>query len=506
MKTQILQLEAHDDIISARDRMGWGQTSRIVLVWPAGARVLSRRLDLVLIQRHSASLGAQLALVTRDPDVRYHARELRIPVFKTLKEAQRSRWRTSRRRRFRIRRSHPRPDYRSISESFRPAAPRWTNHPAARLGFFSLGVLSLLIILSYFIPGAVIELHPKTSFQETSLAVSAGEVYDAVTLSGELPISYLNVIVEGRDVITSTGRVLVPERYATGFARFTNLTTQRIEVPKGLVIESLKTERQDKISFHTTSSGWIPAGSGKSIVLPVRALSPGAQGNLPHLSLVAIEGPLGLKLSVTNNVATGGGENRAFPAPAAKDYAALNQKLTSTLQETALEELRTKAAGGYVIEPSITTSEVLEESFFPPLNEAGKSSPAEELLLTLRLEFQVQVVSAHDLETLSARLLDASLPEGSLPVPQSIQIDHLTTPVVGENGAYRWRVEVKRLLQREINPNDAALAASGLSQESAVDALVSTLPLAGPPEIKLTPQWWPRLPFFPYRIDIRQSP
>jgi hypothetical protein len=34
MKTQIIQLESHDDIISIRDKMGWSQTSRILLVWP----------------------------------------------------------------------------------------------------------------------------------------------------------------------------------------------------------------------------------------------------------------------------------------------------------------------------------------------------------------------------------------------------------------------------------------------------------------------------------------
>ena len=97
MKTQIIHLEPHDDVISARDKMDWGQTGRILLVWPERGSVLTRRLDLVLLKRHSAFLGAQLAIMTSDADVLFHARRLAIPVFKNLRQAQRSHWRVERR-------------------------------------------------------------------------------------------------------------------------------------------------------------------------------------------------------------------------------------------------------------------------------------------------------------------------------------------------------------------------------------------------------------------------
>ena len=92
MKTQILQLEPHDDVISARDKMGWGQTARVLLVWPNRGQILTRRVDLELLLRHSRSLGGQLALVTRDPDVRYHAKRIGIHVFKSVRQAQHTRW------------------------------------------------------------------------------------------------------------------------------------------------------------------------------------------------------------------------------------------------------------------------------------------------------------------------------------------------------------------------------------------------------------------------------
>ena len=101
MKTYILRLEPHDDLVSTRDKMGWAKDSRILLVWPEKGRLLNRRLDLILLQRHSRELGSQLALVTRDPEVHYFAPRLGIPVFRSLNKAQGQHWRVPRRfRRF----------------------------------------------------------------------------------------------------------------------------------------------------------------------------------------------------------------------------------------------------------------------------------------------------------------------------------------------------------------------------------------------------------------------
>lgn len=63
MKTQVILLDAHDDVTSIRDKMSWAKTPRILLVYPHRSRNLGRLLDLRLIQRHAFILGAQLAIV-----------------------------------------------------------------------------------------------------------------------------------------------------------------------------------------------------------------------------------------------------------------------------------------------------------------------------------------------------------------------------------------------------------------------------------------------------------
>jgi hypothetical protein len=92
MKTQIITLESHDDLISVRDRMSWAKSPRILLVWPKFERVTLRPVDLRVLQSHALTLGAELGLVTRIPNVKRNAQGFHIPVFATAAEAQRAAW------------------------------------------------------------------------------------------------------------------------------------------------------------------------------------------------------------------------------------------------------------------------------------------------------------------------------------------------------------------------------------------------------------------------------
>src|ERR1041384_1606108 len=134
MKTQIITLESHDDLISVRDRMSWAKTPRILLVWPKYEKVTLRQGDLKVLQRHASALGAQLGLVTRARRGRQGAEALRIPVFESTRQAQRVAWPTPRRRRWLTR--APRKDLREQREQVFPREEAWRTHPAVRVGMF----------------------------------------------------------------------------------------------------------------------------------------------------------------------------------------------------------------------------------------------------------------------------------------------------------------------------------------------------------------------------------
>ena len=80
MKTQIVNIDPHDDYGSVRDKLQWAKALRVILVWPGRGDVLTSRLDLVLLKRFAQQRRFALGLLTFDPRVMAHARELSIPI------------------------------------------------------------------------------------------------------------------------------------------------------------------------------------------------------------------------------------------------------------------------------------------------------------------------------------------------------------------------------------------------------------------------------------------
>lgn len=536
MKTYILKLEVHDDILSTRDKIGWVKGGRLLVVWPERGQVLNRRLDLVLLQRHSAALGAQLALVSRDPDVRYYAPRLGIPVFKSLRHAQSDHWRVPHRfrqtktdqpitettapdsasatlsnaasspaqpdeplsTRERLRRQQPYAVRPAVSfSSLQPPRPLSTDQipPAIRLLSFALAMVSLLAIAAVLLPTAEVHMTPKIGWQESVINVQASQEITQVALSGSLPAHRAAVTVEGRDSSPVSGSILLPDRPATGAVEFTNLTDQKIKVPQDAIV---LTRDAAPLRFTVTQAGEIAAGPGKTITLPVRCLSLGSQGNLPAGKLVAIEGLLGTQVSATNPQPTRNGADRQEPAPNEADRQALSTRLRQTLQQTALTELRDMlATGDLILAASLELVEVQEENYQPET-----AQPADQLGLSLRAEFQALVVSETDLHSLAKSILDANLPPNFFPLNQTIQIENLSQPTL-EAGQARWKLAFRRQVQAQVLKPEGIRLALGQNKEQASQRLTSVLPLASPPHITLSPAWWPRLPILPFRITIK---
>ena len=167
MKTQIIQLEPHDDHISIRDKMNWSKTPRILLVLPRRRKFDLDTLDLKLLQRHAISLGADLGLVTKSSKVIRAAKALNIPIFESNLAAQREAW-PSQKTAQRKKRKRPK-DLRAQRAQFHPPEAAWRKHPLTRLGFFTLATLALLLLAFAFIPQAKIELQPETKQLRTQM-------------------------------------------------------------------------------------------------------------------------------------------------------------------------------------------------------------------------------------------------------------------------------------------------------------------------------------------------
>jgi hypothetical protein len=301
------------------------------------------------------------------------------------------------------------------------------------------------------------------------------------------------VVVEGRDSLASSGTVAIPQASATGTVAFTNLTDQAVTIPQDTIVRTLD---NPPVRFATTRAGSLPAQAGEIIEIPVQALNPGEDGNLPAESLVTVDGQLGLSVAVSNPEATRGGTQSSSTAPSGADYEQLREILLASLAASALEEVNAGLERGDLIVSEPTLLEIVEETFVP-----AEPQPALELMLTLRAEFEVLVVPGDALQRMAAAALDANIPEGFVPIGDNPQIVPLSEPVLDEQGNATWELYASRDIQTQLTESQAVSMTVGVSPEEAQRRLETQLPLEAA-QIHIFPDWWPRLPILPFRINV----
>ena len=491
MKTQIITLESHDDLISVRDRMSWAKTPRILLVWPKYEKVTLRQVDLKVLQRHASSLGAQLGLVTRARRVRADAEALRIPVFESTGQAQRLAWPKPRRRKW-IQRP-PRKDLRETREQVFVKEEGWRIHPAARVGAFLLGVLSVLVLVALFIPRAQVTLHPQSKMQSLVLPVIAGPSVESVFITGSIPAHEKRVIVEGTQNVVVTGEGVTPQSRARGVVIFRNLTQQAVMVPSGTVVRTA-----DNIRFRTIRDGEVPAGVEETIELPVEAVESGRAGNVEAETIVIVEGRLGLSLSVINPEPLTGGREIPSVQASDRDRARAKNMLMETLASEASTRLAEELnAGDVLFEDTFAVSQIISEVYDPPAGAAGTK-----LTLTMQVEFSVLYASASDLTELALLALNASIPTGFSAGSDGLTLNALTEPILNDDGFMRWTVRAERRIVQQIRTAQVTQIIQGIGAPRARALLERSLPLEDAPDVHLSPSWWPWVPLVPFRISV----
>ena len=494
MKTQLIPLESHDDLISVRDRMSWAKTPRILLVWPKSERIALRPLDLKVLQRHATSLGAQLGLVTRHRNIRREAQALGIPVFNSTGQAQRNPWPERDLQTERMQR-RPRQNLRAKRKQVRIGEEAWRNHPVTRISFFALGVLSVLTMVSLFIPRARVILTPVTDIQAVTLPVRADPAVNSVFITGNIPLRKLSVVVEGSQEAPGTGRIPVPVSKAEGIVTFRNLTDEPVTIPAGTVLTSTGLPG---VRFLTVGTGELEAGLDATLELPVEAESAGAGGNVEAEAIRAIEGNLGLLTTVTNPEPTTGGRNRLTDAATERDHARLREGLFAELEIQALSELEALLETDDQIFPdTLSVEQILEETYEPPLGQPGDT-----VKLSLRVEFTASYASGADLTELASTVLNASLPEGFSATGEPMQFEALNEYQTDSDGATHWVLRVSRQLVKHVDKSKITPLVQGRSTTVASAQLSEMLDMPNPPEIQLNPEWWPWMPLIPFNITV----
>ncbi len=491
MKTTIIHLEPHDDLISIRDRMSWAKTPRILLVWPRRGRVDDvRPLDLALLQRRARGLGAQLGLVTRNAEIWQAAHEQHIPCFSTAKHAQRKPWQTM------LLPELPAPrkrDLRGLRAQL-PGEP-YQLGLAGRIAIFGIGVFAVLFIVLLFLPSAQINITPPIRQQTVTIPVSASAATSQVYLSGQIPLRRFTLDLQASASLPASGQTDLPGQPAQAVVSFSNASEVDVNLPAGTILLTRAALPQ---AFETTTGVLVPARNREPVEARVRALSGGAAGNVPANAISAFQSALGLNLTVYNEQAATGGSDRRGPSPSEQDREQLNANLLKKLAEQARVQLPAELKPGDLLLPdSVKLVEVLERQFSPT---AG--APAETLTLSLRVRFEAAYAAESDLRQLAALTLDAALPAGFSPRPATLTVNAVTRPELGLDGLARWQLQVSRSIQMQIDPTQVLFLTQGRRPRQAIKALNQAFELSIVPVITVRPVWWPWLPLLPFRILV----
>ncbi len=502
MKVHIVHLDSHDDYVSARDKLGWAKSPRVLIVWPKHGRILNRRLDLVLLQRFASQHSLQVGLVTRDPDVLDHAEVLAIPTFDSVDTVTDAGWRRRARRHPKATSSHLRKKEISIPriESTHALANRIPSTPLKILRalllvfvFVSLGGLAFLNISR-----AEVIISPPIEAQAIDLLLHVDPALEAPGASGAIPGQILTVQVSDELRLPTSGEIALPATPATGFVTFTNLTSDSLEIPVGT---GLRASGYDDQRFITLESVSLPGEIGAQAEAAIEATTLGPSGNLPTGTIDAVEGTLGLQVEVNNIVYLSGGENEIHGAVAEPDFKRLEDSLLANLEDQALQQLSALLQVEQVLlSQSLQLTQVNERLFDRELG-----VPADTLSLTMSVEYSAFAYRNTDVQTAAERMLARQIPAGYAPIPHSFGFEVLEDGLQIRSDSVDLAA---RAWQDIYMPVDKDMLREILRWEQparAVSLISQSISVTEPPTLHLYPEWLPRIPFLPTRITIRYS-
>lgn len=495
MKLQILHLDPHDDNISTRDKLAWAKADRVLLVWPSSGEILQRRLDLVLIHREAARRGLVLGLLSYDPQVRDNARGLGIPVFDSLDDLPEERWERYRspQRYQPSERAATAPDRRKEPPSRPSRGPQrpWVRYPA-----IALAVLALLSLAWALIPRATLFIEPTSRQRSGTFSFSLRSPPSNEPSGGKnLPSREIDAGVTVSERIEASGRTKVPSEHARGILLFTNLTGDPVDIPEGASTRSLG---EASVRAVTLRAMTLPAGEGTQGQVEAMAAEPGEAGNLPPETIRAVDGTLGLAVSVANPAPFEGGASAFEPTVTEGDLERLREAAVSSALEQGLADLEEAVGPAWeLVEGSLRLEEVLAEEYEA---EAGELAASVGLTMTARI--RALAFSREDLVQAIERQLATDEANGQVwrPIPDSVELKEFRT-TTGQSEAHLIDAQVTWRAYRPPDGMEVRSAAAGLEPEE-VAALASAFDLQSiRPE--LWPSWSPRLPFLPSQISLR---
>ncbi len=496
MKTHVIQLDSFDDFISIQDKLSWSKAPRILIVWPDHGRIKLVDMDIHLLLRKAEYLGSQIAFVFDDAELLKSCNHFGVPVFSSIPEAQRRPWRRPKRmRRLFIQNLERKPlvfidELKAKSGSTDRITNRWT-----RLVFFFLGLTAVLAIVGLFIPSAKVYIKPKPELFVVTINARSNPSISDVNLAGAIPAEVVtktfDMFIEGQ----SSGTIRIPSKNASGKVEFKNLTDQQITIPSGVIV---RTVNEPVIRFSTVNEITLDPGVDSIKTAEVTSIIGGVVGNVPSGSIQAIEGDIGGNVMVFNSEPIFGGVETKTYAPSESDYEKAKLELIDKINEKAYQEFSKLSSNSFFLPiQTLQLIEIENENHFPEVGE-----PGDQFKLELKAKFSIWKIDKEDIHQIAKNAISATIKKDFKIVDGEVLTNIIENPHFDDTGSLRWKFESSQEIVPAIDDYQVFQLISGKDIDQAINSLTTNYQLQSSPIIEVSPSFWRRLPYLPFRNQL----
>jgi len=508
---EVIRISPADDRYTVRAMLMHVAERRVLLVLPWETTPLLEKgwvhpLDYELLFRTAQARELEVAWVVDDPGRRPLARKAGFPVFSSEAAAQEH-----------IAQKGAFPPLRAPHKPARPERPLWAEDPekpkpplrrrrqpvwliALELVVVGAVLLSLFTAALLTWPSARIVLVPQGLTYSRVVVISVDPELTEVDLQRSIiPARRIGDEFEAYVEVGTSGRGFTFSGRASGQVLFTNLLGQDYRVPAGTVVRT--TAGSYPVRYATTQEVILPAfGQGMA---PVAALDEGTSGNIDPYQINLVEGVVGFAVRVTNPDPISGADSTAvatvIEADRERAWSLAAQKVMAEAYN-GLQESTYLEPGEFLPNQALVIQATPKQAY---THLVGEKTPV--LGLSLRLLITGQAIDVRNVQAVAYRQLATQLPEGYELLDARFVYGEAAEEDVGP-GLFTFYVTAHGYAAAAIDPADVTDLVLGKPHEDAAALLMESFPLARPPEITVTPEWFPYIPFLPIRTQIEVVP
>ena len=507
-RIQPIRLEAYDDSTSVRDRLQFVKAGRVLLIFPKNAKILQRKLDLVLVQREAARRDLRLAIVTQDFLVMDNAADLNISAFLTVEDARTRRWKRPRNKVFVDRRDRPESEhdpYELQRAATRLKPPLTPAQEARRRVFrgiiFGIAMLAVLFGMYATLPSARVVVTPAQDGVTISINMIADPtIFSPVPESLRIPLTVERRLEEATVTIETSGTRPAENSLAEGIVTFTNNTNLAQFISKGTIVQ---TNTAPPIQFETQEDAALVAIQGSTVNVAIRALAtnPPLTGNQPPDAIVRVFGELGESISVRNQNATYGEGVREIALVTEFDHERLQTLASQQIRQIARDNLLLSLDESHYL-PVTESIEIVEDRDF--IYTADVNQPAQTISLTYKAVVETSVIDLNDARLVAFANLGKYVTEGRTLDQGNLDFRTGEIQQIFEDGTIAFQMRIEGTTYVTIEGEQIRERLTGLSAREARAVLENEFLLDpnNPPEINTWPGFLKRMPILPIRISV----